>query len=95
MQDNKPTLLDQLAEATKCNFHLEFNPHKSYYEDAKEYITTMGNGDGFYDEVGDIDYVKDIWTIQVYPRTPVGFIAAVSNDPDALIEWAIAGTKGY
>jgi hypothetical protein len=87
--------LDELATETKCNFHLEFNPHKSYYEEAKVYITGMGNGDGFYDEVGDIDYAKDIWTIQVYPRTPIGFIAAVSNNVDKLIDWAIEGAKAY
>jgi len=85
----------QLAAVTDCNFHLEFNPHKAMYEDAKKYITEMGNGDGFYDEVGDIDYSKDIWTIQVYPRTRVGFISAVSNNPYELIDWAIEGAKDY
>lgn len=87
--------LQDLAETTKCNFHLEFNPHKATYEDAEEYINTMGNGDGFYDEVGKIDFAKDIWTLQIYPRTPVGFIAGVSNGLDELISWGIEGAKGY
>lgn len=87
--------LFELAKATNCNFHLEYNPHKSMYESAEKYITEMGNGDGFYDEVGEVDYNKDIWTLQVYPRTPIGFIAAVSNNPYELIYWGIEGATEY
>ena len=87
--------LQELATATNCNFTLEFNPHKSSYEDAKKYITEMGNGDGFYDEVGKLDYTKDIWTLQVYPRTPIVFIAGVSNNLDELLDWAIEGDENY
>lgn len=54
----------------------------------------MGQGD-FYDEVGEVDYQKDIWTVQVYARTPVGFIAAVSNNLDLLIDWAVEGARDY
>ena len=85
--------LTKLAEATKCDFHLEFNPHKSLYETAEQHFIPMV--DDFYDTVGEIDYSKDIWTIQVYPRTPVGFIAAISNNLDALLDWAIDGAKEY
>lgn len=86
--------LQHLAKHTKCNFHLEFNAHKSYYEKPEEYYSQMGNGH-FYDEVGDIDYLKDIWTVQIYARTPVGFIAAISNDIDSLLDWAIEGAINY
>ena len=89
--------LTELAAATKCDFTLEFNPHKSSYQSAKEYITNLQelNNDPLYDEVGTIDYTKDIWTIQVYPSTPVGFIAGVSNNLDELLDWAIEGAKDY
>lgn len=92
METNK---LHELSVVIKCDFNLQFNPHKSVYETAEKYIREMGNGDGFYDEVETIDFGKDIWTIQVYPRTPVGFIAGVSNDLDALLDWAIEGAKAY
>lgn len=87
--------LQTLAEAIVCNFHLEFNPHKSMYEQAEEYIRGMGDGSGFYDEVGDIDFTKDIWVLQIYPRTPIGFIAGVSNNLDELLDWGIEGAKEY
>ena len=87
--------LQELTNVINCNFTLDFNPHKSSYEDAETYITEMGNSDGFYDEVGELDYTKDIWTIQVYPHTPIGFISGVSNNLDELLDWAIEGSKNY
>lgn len=82
--------IQQLSEVTNCNFHLEFNPHKSVYEEAQEYI-----GRNFYDELDGLDFTKDIWTLQIYPRTPIGFIAGVSNNLDELLDWGIEGAKGY
>jgi hypothetical protein len=87
--------LEDLAKVTECNFHLEFNPHKSTYEEAEPYIREIGDGSGFYDEVGELDFTKDIWTLQIYPRTPVGFIAGVSNNLDDLVDWGIDGAKEY
>ena len=85
--------LTKLAETTKCNFHLEFNPHKSLYETAEQHF--IPRVDDFYDTVGEINYTQDIWVVHVYPRTRVGFISAISNYLDALLDWAIDGAKDY
>lgn len=83
--------LNELARYTDASFSLEYNEHKSVYEAAQSYH----NGPLKYDEVGAIDWDKDIWVLQVYPKTPVGFIAGISNDLDALVNWAIKGAQEY
>ncbi len=91
------TDFDNLVKATGCTFHLEFNPHKINYETVKKYLDSLnlGGDDDFYDVVGELDYDKDLWTLQVYPRTPVGFIAGCSNDLEALLKWGAEGAKDY
>lgn len=84
--------LIELAKYTNASAHLELNPHKGFYEDAKSYFTDREMD---LDKIGEIDWSKDIWTLQVYPKTPVGFIQGISNDVNALIDWAIEGAKGY
>jgi len=84
----------ELAKLTKASYILGCNEPRGFYEDPKEYYT--GKEHGIYpDQVGEIDWSLDIYEIQVYPKTPVGFIKAISNDLDALLDWAIEGAKNY
>lgn len=85
--------LNELRKIVECGIHIESNVHKDMYETAEQYYISYVKD--FYDVVGDLDYNKDIWTIQVYPKTPIGFIAGISNNLDELIEWAIEGAKDY
>ena len=84
--------LRNLQEHVKASAHIELNPHKAFYEDAEAYFKDR---DIDCDHVGKLDWSKDIWTAQVYPSTPIGFILGISNDIDALVEWAVEGAKGY
>jgi len=86
--------LNELRKIAECGIHIESNIHKDMYETAEQYYGEY-IADHFYNTVGKIDYEKDIWTIQVYPKTPVGFIAGISNDLDSLINWAIKVTANY
>ena len=84
--------LDRLAQVVKASGSIELNPHKAIYEEACSYF----NDQGFKrDVVGEIDWTKDIWEVHIYPKTPVGFICGISNDIDALLDWAIEGAVEY
>lgn len=77
------------------NLTIEHNPHKSFYENAGEYI-----GDKFANDAwGDDDFVSiedkqkcietnDFWTIQWYPDTPVGFCYIVASTLEKALEKA-------
>ena len=89
--------LQELRKIVKCGIHIESNIHKDMYETAEQYYGeyVYDESNHLYDIVGEIDWDKDIWTVHVYPRTPVGFIAGLSNDLDELLDWAIQGAKDY
>lgn len=80
--------LHKLAELNKCNFHLAYNEHKTFYESAKQYYTEPPR-DYNPDEVGDIDYTKPVWELRIYPFTPISFFWALSNDVDMLLQWGV------
>lgn len=79
-----------LASVAKAGFSLEVNPFLGFYQGAEDYFANASVG---WEPVGDIDWERDIWEVQAYPRTPVGFIYGISNDPELLIEWAIEGCR--
>ena len=85
-------LIEQLAAECKASVHIDINPFRAYYQSADDWLATDGTK---LDHVGDIDTAKDIYVVQAYPRTPVGFISGVSNDLDELLKWAIEGAKDY
>lgn len=93
MTKNNP--LKTLSDHCEASFHLEYNPHKSMYETVPQYLAGIGGNEPFYDEVGEINPDLDIWTIQVYPKTPIGFVCGASNDLDRLVIWAIEAAKEY
>lgn len=84
--------LEELAKVVSASGTIELNPHKAFYEKAYEYFNDR---DFKRDEVGVIDWDKDIWEAHIYPKTPVGFICGISNSIDDLLDWAIEGSKEY
>ena len=85
--------LSEIAKHIACEFRLTYNQHKGYYIKEpeaikKEYMTMLPQ------QIGVIDWTKDIWYIQIYPYTPIGFSNAVSNDLKALLDWGVSFAKG-
>jgi hypothetical protein len=80
--------MDKLIELSKkvaVSVHVDFNPHKDFYESAENYF---GN---FMDQsqLEGVDLSKDIWTVQFYPHTPIGFYQLIGNDLEELLDLAL------
>lgn len=82
----------ELTELTKCTFILTLNEHNDFYERAQLYYATRGLDDMF---LGEIDWTKPLFKLQVYPRTPVMFVMGISNNLDELVDWALAQVKDW
>lgn len=81
----------ELASLVDCTYSLSFNEHKDYYEPSTEYYQKRN----IADSIGIINWEGPIFRLYVYPRTPVRFITAISNDLDSLVDWAIAQVKAW
>lgn len=81
--------LVQLADKIQVSIHLQLNPWKDYYE---TFETHLENRPEFYDQeqIDKLDVSKDIWILQFYPHTPIGFYILIGNDLDALLDEALA-----
>lgn len=84
-------LIKELTGICKASVHIDINPFKAYYESAEEWFDHEANDD----VIGELDLTKDIYVVQAYPKTPVGFIRGVSNDLETLLKWAIEASKDY
>ena len=71
------TLLRSLPEH-KCSLSIVHNRHKDYYETVEEYLDSI---EDFYDLFSSEDSLtkcietNEIWELQWYPETPIGFEA--------------------
>jgi hypothetical protein len=79
-----------------CSLTIEHNPHKNYYESIPEYVSGPNNFSSHFknDEAYDrcID-TNELWVMQWYPDTPVGFIAVCAPTLNELIEYALEVEK--
>ena len=80
--------LKQIVEKCKAGVHLTVNQHRDYYETVEHYLADeyRGKPDAI---ISPIDPEKDLWELQFYPDTPVGFYQGISNDPEELLDWAL------
>ena len=68
-------------------FTLEHNPHKAVYQSVEDFI----NGNPFYSDL-DVGNKKkcieadEIWILQYYPHTPIGFHVILSHSWEDLKE---------
>lgn len=79
----------------EASLHLTHNEHKSYYRTVAEAIKDGDHGYTEDDWVSPEQMQKAIetnecWTLQWYPRTPVGFNLMSAADLDVLLEAARA-----
>lgn len=78
----------------EAGLHLEHNPHKAYYMTVAQSIEEKNFGFGITDWVSEEQKQKaietnDCWTLQWYPKTPVGFCLLTAADLDVLLAAAI------
>ena len=70
----------------KASLIIEHNPHKNYYETVEEHV----NGfcpDSWASEEERVNSImgNELWTIQWYPETPVGFCVVHASTLDAAL----------
>lgn len=71
------------------HFSLEHNPHKEYYVTVNQYI---GRFDHMKEDIGSelskCVEMDDLWTLQVYPITPISFYWFGASSLEKLLEIA-------
>ena len=77
-----------------CSLHLEHNPHRNVYESVPDWISDNAYREHFQwtsTEQKDKAVATDnLWTLQWYPNTPIGFYSLVACDLDVLLTAARA-----
>lgn len=84
----------KLLPAHDCAFFLTHNEHKSYYQDVATYLASRPD---YLDFVSDEEKKKaiesnELWFMQWYPRTPIGFNTLAASTLHALLEGVHAAT---
>lgn len=79
-----------------CSLTLEHNPNRDFYQTVAEHIAD-GRCDHavFKDEDAKRRCIEanELWTLQWYPRTPIGFIAVAAPTLAELLELAAVTTE--
>lgn len=76
-----------------CSLTLTHNGHKDYYETIEEWEESK-NKSGEVSWVNEEERTKafahgDVWEIQWYPRTPIGFYSLAASSLDILLAAAV------
>lgn len=74
----------------KCGLYLTHNEHRDYYETLQEWLDGSGSHLKQCDWVSEEQRLKalatgEIWVLQWYPDTPVGFYIFCAADLDVLL----------
>ncbi len=74
---------------------LRHNEHKSSYQTVAEYCEQW-DGDDWVSEDQRLKALatNELWELQWYPDTPVGFCLRLAADLESLLEWAQPPLKG-
>lgn len=75
----------------KCGLILTHNEHLNYYESASEFVTREQCKDAWKDEEAKARAIatNEIWCLQWYPDTPVGFLMVYAPTLEELMEFAM------
>lgn len=76
----------------KCGLHLGHNEHRNYYQTVPQWLENYGEHfDWASDEARQraID-TGEVWTLQWYPETPIGFQAVAAPTLEELLAFANA-----
>lgn len=78
----------------KCGLYLEHNANRDYYETVEQYLQDNTQYQ-FRDDASRQTCIEsnELWTLQWYPHTPVGFIAVAAASLDELLELANSGAN--
>lgn len=83
-------LLDMLPPHA-CGFYLTHNEHRDYYESVEQWDELRGNGDWVSEEERAKAIAADeLWEIQWYPSTPIGFFRVLGSSLTAVLAAARA-----
>jgi hypothetical protein len=76
----------------KCGLYLEHNANRDYYDSVEQYLEVNTHYQ-FKDDASRQACIdsNELWTLQWYPDTPVGFIAVAAPSLDELLELANSG----
>lgn len=79
--------------AHKCELIITHNRHRSYYETARQWWESSKETDDASDWVSPEQFDKametdEVWILQWYPDTPVGFCTLYAADFASLVEAA-------
>ena len=78
--------LEDLFPPHKCGAYLTHNAYKDYYESIESAVADMGDGWVSPEEREKALATGEIWEMQWYPNTPVGFYKKVASSLQALME---------
>jgi hypothetical protein len=73
----------------EASLHLSHNPHKSNYETVEQYAKwrELDNEDWASEEQKNKAIAtNDVWELQWYPNTPIGFNIMLAADLDVLLD---------
>lgn len=77
----------------KCGLHLTHNQHKDYYETVEKYCENpwMEKNPGWVSEEQRLKSLEtqEVWELQWYPDTPIGFYKVCGADLDVVLEHSL------
>lgn len=81
-----------LRDSTACSLSISHNDHHNMYLSVAD---TLDDSQGYYDDISDAERAQmiatdTIWTVHIYPVTPVGFNVFHGATLDSAIDAAIA-----
>lgn len=71
----------------KCGLALQHNEHRNYYESIENQLRDHYEWESEESRELAIEN-DDVWTLQWYPDTPIGFFAIASHSLEHLLEYA-------
>jgi hypothetical protein len=78
----------------ECELILTHNTHKSYYQPIADYVADERNGAMDWvspEEQARAIATDNIWELQWYPHTPIGFNRIAASSLSAIREYVLAG----
>lgn len=75
------------------SFTFEHNPHKAYYLSVEGYIKDLDNVEDLGDQLTECMENDELWTLQIYPITPISFYWFGAPTLDKLLEIAKEALK--
>jgi hypothetical protein len=80
------TDLESKLPKHKCALSITHNEHKSYYDSIEDYVDEERLQWVSEEEKQKAIAANEIWEIQWYPDTPIGFICVAASSLDVLLE---------